>query len=68
MIFAKCPRCKKMKFLTRHSKIGNHQPPFILICRNCHNYEHGMNPPRIKRNKKYQLKTKRVHKKGWRKN
>jgi len=34
---AKCPMCGKRKKLTKHSLKGNHKPPFIRICRACHN-------------------------------
>jgi len=37
----KCIVCRKERKLTKHSLIGGHQPPFILICRKCHDYIHG---------------------------
>ena len=66
MIHGICPDCAKegdysIKPLTRHSKIGNHQPPFILICRRHHDKRDHMNPPRKKLNKKYQRGTKKCH-------
>lgn len=39
----KCPKCgKESKWLTKHSLIGNHQPPFVWMCRICHDKEHGI--------------------------
>ncbi len=67
MRFKKCPDCGLLKFLTKHSKTGNHQPPFIWICRPCHDKIEGMRPPKKKISGKYAKGTKRVHKKGWRK-
>ncbi len=67
MIFGKCPDCGHRKFLTKHSKIGGHQPPFIRIYRVCHDKRDDMRPPRKKTPGKYAKGTKRVHKKGWRK-
>ena len=60
-------KCGAFTLLTKHSKIGNHQPPFIYLCRPCHDKEDGMRPPKIKINKKFQKGTKRMHKKGWKK-
>ncbi len=57
MMFRKCPKCKKRRSLTRHSKTGNHQPPFKPLCRDCHDEEDGMNPQKIKMNKKVQKGT-----------
>ncbi len=62
-----CPDCKKYKKLTKHSKIGGHQKPFIWICRDCHDKRDGIEPNETKRQmskcKKYQPGTKRMHKK-----
>jgi hypothetical protein len=58
-----CPDCKKIKRLTRHSKIGSHRPPLIEVCRDCHDKRDEMEKPKRKINKKYQKGTKRVHKK-----
>ena len=64
-----CKRCKKFKPLTKHSKTGNHQPPFEYLCRDCHDEKHDMKPNVIKRQmrnfKKYQPGTKRQHKRKW---
>jgi len=50
-----CKRCKLKKLLTRHSKIGNHKPPYEYICRECHDGVHHIKKkPRPKPNKKYQ--------------
>ena len=57
MGFMKCNRCKKRKFLTRHSKIGGHQPPFEWICSDCHDEEHGIVRKHLKQNKKVQRGT-----------
>ena len=56
----KCRDCKRSDVkLTRHSKIGGHQPPFIPLCRDCHDKRHGMKPNkgRRKANKKVQRGT-----------
>lgn len=61
-----CKKCHQLKPLTRHSLIGNHQPPFKLLCRECHDKEHGIKPNKVKRfiraHKKYAIGTKRQHK------
>ena len=63
----KCRKCKKYRVLTKHSKIGGHTPPFEMICRECHDEKHGIKPNLLKRQirkfKKYQPGTKRMHKK-----
>ena len=61
-----CPDCAKegdcsIKDLTRHSKIGNHQPPFIRICRHHHDIRDKMRHPYKFKNKKYQPGTKKCH-------
>lgn len=57
-MIAKCRDCKKIRFLTRHSKTGNHQPPFMLICRDCHDKRHGTTKRKSqKQNKKVQRGT-----------
>jgi len=63
MIRGRCKKCKQIKFLTKHSKIGNHQPPFIYICRSCHNKIHGITEKRNKLNRKYVRGTPHQHKK-----
>ncbi len=62
-----CPHCQKIKFLTKHSKTGGHQPPYKRICRICHDKEHSITHYKTKYPKKYQRGTKRQHKKSWRK-
>ena len=62
----KCEDCGTTKNLTKHSEIGNHQPPFILLCWACHNLRHETPQKRFKRtqrgtNGKYQKGTR--HKK-----
>jgi len=60
----KCPRCKKIKSLTKHSKLGHHLPPYEWICRECHDFEHGMGKPRVYVSPgKYQKGTKKCKKK-----
>ncbi len=56
-MFGKCPKCKKRKKLTKHSKTGQHRPPFRFLCRECHDLEHGFNPRKTKINKKVQKGT-----------
>ena len=60
-------KCGKFTLLTKHSEIGNHQPPFIYLCRTCHDREHGIKPNKTRRQmrtcQKYQPGTKRMHKK-----
>jgi len=63
MRLGRCPDCKKIKFLTKHSLIGSHIPPYILLCRDCHNNRHGIKLKPFKANKKYARGTKRQHKK-----
>jgi len=58
-----CPDCKQIKLLGKHSKTGNHQPPYIWICRTCHNKRHGMKERKQNINKKYVRGTPRQHKK-----
>ncbi len=72
MRYGKCTRCGKYRKMTRHSLTGDHKPPFVSVCRKCHDELDGMRPQKVfgyKRNygRKYQKDTKRVHKKGWRK-
>lgn len=41
-----CPKkhggCGQLKLLGKHSKLGNHQPPYIWMCRDCHDKKHGI--------------------------
>jgi len=62
MKFGLCKNCKKLKKLTKHSKKGNHKPPFEYMCRDCHDKKHGIKP-HPKSGKKYQPGTPRQHKK-----
>lgn len=32
----KCKRCGRTKQLTKHSLTGHHKPPYIIVCRECH--------------------------------
>lgn len=41
-MIGKCLHCKKRRVLTKHSKIGFHLPPYIMLCRPCHNLVHGI--------------------------
>jgi len=64
MYLSKCKDCRKFKLLTKHSETGGHQPPYIYLCRQCHDLRHDMTPPKKKYNKKVQPGTKqRRHKK-----
>lgn len=47
-----CQDCGKEKDLTKHSKKGGHKPPFIYICRKCHDIRHDIVQKR--KNKKVQ--------------
>lgn len=54
----KCKDCKRSDVkLTRHSKIGGHQPPYIPLCRPCHDKRHGMGPIKKRTNSKVQRGT-----------
>lgn len=53
-----CEDCKFwFKFLTNHSEAGNHQPPYIRLCRSCHDLRDGMEHQKPRINKKYQRGT-----------
>jgi uncharacterized protein YlaI len=52
-----CVGCKKIKLLTKHSKVGEHKPPYKYLCRECHDEVHNIKP-----------KKKRVNQKGHPKN
>lgn len=72
MKFGVCSKCKNIKFLTKHSVIGSHIPPYNYICRLCHDKEHGVKGNYSRRNQKgtdgkYVKGTKKQHKKGWKK-
>jgi hypothetical protein len=47
-----CKHCRKIKSLTKHSLSGGHLPPFVLLCRLCHDKEHGTIRRRFARNQK----------------
>jgi len=49
-----CPDCGKYKRLTKHSKNGGHKPPFIRICRECHDKRHNIIKKKWKPNVKIQ--------------
>ena len=70
MRIGRCKKCRKIRFLTKHSPSGGHQPPFDYLCQKCHDEEHKIKPNKtrrlIRKHQKYQPGTKRVHKKGWR--
>ena len=40
----KCRLCQQRGKVTRHSLIGNHQPPFVILCEECHKKVHGFIP------------------------
>ena len=52
----KCRDCGTKKNLTRHSEIGNHQPPFIPLCESCHDKRHGFGKRRTLRTQKGNIK------------
>ena len=52
----KCKDCGTTKNLTRHSEIGNHQPPFICLCVDCHDKRHKFGKRRTFRTQKGNLK------------
>ena len=43
MKFGRCPMCKLIKNLTKHSTIGGHAEGngYVYLCRNCHDILHG---------------------------
>jgi len=55
-IKGKCNFCGRKKRLTKHSLKGNHKPPFILMCVECHQKRHGLHrwtkKEKIARNRK----------------
>lgn len=59
-MYGKCLKCKEHKKLTKHSKGGGHQPPFIWVCRACHDKIHGI----IQRPERQFLRTHRKYAKG----
>lgn len=40
----KCKLCRKRGTVTKHSLIGSHRPPFVYLCRDCHDKIHGFVP------------------------
>lgn len=60
-----CKDCKKYKSLTKHSEKGNHKPPYIYICRRCHDKRDNMDTNKHKANlrKKYKPGTPKWKKK-----
>ena len=38
----KCGFCGRRKKLTKHSLSGNHKPPFVYMCVECHQRRHGI--------------------------
>jgi len=57
-----CKDCGGWKLLTKHSKIGHHRPPFIWICRLCHDKRHCIKPIQSRPHGKYAIGTKRCYK------
>jgi len=57
-----CFDCEKKKVLTKHSDKGDHEPPFIGVCRKCHDKRHKM-PDYKNKGRKYQPGTPRWKKK-----
>jgi len=52
MSFGRCRKCKRYGLLTKHSKTGSHKPPYILLCEECHNEEHGIKRKRFRRSQR----------------
>lgn len=44
-----CKDCKKIRELTKHSKLGGHIPPFVYICKDCHNKRHNIKESHFKK-------------------
>ena len=61
MKIMKCKDCGATDNLTRHSIIGYHVPPFIILCEECHRKRHNIKL-KTKYPGKYAKGTKRVHK------
>lgn len=55
-----CEHCKELKEQTKHSLTGHHLPPYILLCRECHDKVHdmGKRTDKNKYNSKYSKDTK----------
>jgi len=47
-----CRDCSRSLPLTNHSLTGNHKPPFLKLCRDCHDKRDGIKPNKPKLNKK----------------
>ena len=58
----KCFDCGKIKLLTKHSLKGAHKPPYLWVCRACHDVRHEM-PSYKYAGKKYQPGTPKWKKK-----
>ena len=61
-----CRDCRRYTELTKHSLIGHHRAPFVLLCRECHDKRDNIRPVKLwKRHPhgKYAKGTKRSHKK-----
>jgi len=63
MKLGRCPDCKNIRLLNKHSLNGGHTEPFIFVCRKCHDKIHGMNPPKPKLNRKFAKGTKKRQRK-----
>ena len=50
----KCKDCRKEKKLTRHSEMGGHRPPYIMLCEECHQKRHGNVKRKVQYNQKVQ--------------
>lgn len=40
----RCRLCKKNGMVTKHSLIGSHKPPYVILCEECHKKVHGFVP------------------------
>lgn len=56
-MIGKCKDCKKVKKLTRHSRVGGHKPPFVFLCVDCHEARHGIKHRKYNYNGKFQKGT-----------
>ena len=49
-MIGKCRDCKAENIkISKHSEIGSHKPPYIYLCRPCHDKRHKIKQKRFKR-------------------
>lgn len=51
----RCRLCKEKGKVTRHSLIGSHRPPFVILCEVCHKKVHGFIP--MKKSEREEIKS-----------